>query len=79
MLKNLSKFILFCVAAAGIAAALYYFMNRRDFDYDMDFDDDFDDFDSFDEGESSRSYVSLDSENDDSEFTSDDDVAMSAS
>lgn len=61
MAKKFGKFLLFTAAVGSAAAAVYYYMRKKDSVIDIPADEDYDDFseDLDDKTESSRNYVSL--------------------
>ena len=64
MAKKFGKFLLFTAAAGSAAAAVYYYMKKKDSDIEIPDDEDYDDFseDFDDKTDSSRNYVSLNTE-----------------
>lgn len=64
MAKKFGKFLLFTAAVGSAAAAVYYYMQKKDSVTDMPEDEDYDDFsdDPNEDNDSSRNYVSLNTE-----------------
>lgn len=64
MAKKFGKFLFLTAAVGSAAAAVYYYMQKKDSVTDIPEDEDYDDFsdDLSENGDSSRNYVSLNTE-----------------
>lgn len=66
MAKKFGKFLLFTAAVGSAAAAAYYYFKKKDTENDWDEDEDYDDFseDLDEDADTSKNYVTLNSEPD---------------